>query len=495
MPAPRSILWNQTPHPGHDSVCGTARGFVAGVEAIFRDRILPTLTNKLSLPALSAMAVLSLWSFVASTVAAHEIPNDVVVQMYLKPDHGQVNLLLRVPLEAMRDVNFPLRGPGYINIDEADETLRDAVEIWLANFITVEADNVPLERWSIDVVRLSLPSDRSFAAYDTAYEHIVAAPMDASTELYLDQALLDVIISYPLAYPAADFSIDPDLGRLGLRTTTVLHFLPSEGVERIFEFSGSPGLVSLDPSWQQAFFRFVRSGVGHILDGTDHLLFVLCLVIPFRRLRPLIAIVTSFTVAHSITLIASAYSLLPNALWFPALIEMLIAASIVYMALENIVGSNWERRWVIAFGFGLVHGFGFSFALRESLQFAGSHLLTSLLGFNLGVEIGQLAIILLAVPLLNLLFRTAITERMGTIILSALLAHSGWHWMSERASALGAYPFSLPVMNAAFLASVIRWVMLLLIIGVALWFLYKVYRRFVIEKEAQPLFDGRQKKQ
>ncbi len=454
-----------------------------------------TLKNKLSLPALSALAVLSLWSFVATTVAAHEIPNDVVIQMYLKPDSGQVNLLLRVPLEAMRDVDFPSRGPGYINIGEADETLRDAVEIWLANFITIEADNIPLERWSIDAVRLSLPSDRSFATYDAAYEHVIAAPMDTSTELYLDQALLDVIISYPLVEPATDFSIDPDLGRLGLRTTTVLHFLPTEGVERVFEFSGSPGLVSLDPRWHQAFFRFVSSGVGHILDGTDHLLFVLCLVIPFRRLRPLIAIVTSFTVAHSITLIASAYALLPNALWFPALIEMLIAASIVYMALENIVGSNWERRWIIAFGFGLVHGFGFSFALRDSLQFAGSHLLTSLLGFNLGVEIGQLVIILLAVPLLNLLFRTAVTERMGTILLSALLAHSGWHWMSERASALGAYQFSLPIMNAAFLASVMRWVMLLLIIGVALWFLYKVYRRFVIEKETEPLFDRRQQEQ
>ena len=75
----------------------------------------------------------------------------------------------------------------------------------------------------------------------------------------------------------------------------------------------------------------------HILEGTDHLLFLLCLVIPFRRLRPLVVIVTSFTVAHSITLIASAFGFGPDALWFPPLIETLIAVSIVYMALENIV--------------------------------------------------------------------------------------------------------------------------------------------------------------
>ena len=161
---------------------------------------------------------------------------------------------------------------------------------------------------------------------------------------------------------------------------------------RAFEFVGDPGLVRLDPHWYQAALNFVKLGFFHILDGTDHLLFLFCLVIPFRSLRKLIPVVTSFTVAHSITLIASAYNLAPDFLWFPPLIETLIAMSIVYMALENIVGGiGVQRRWMITFGFGLVHGFGFSFALRQTLQFAGSHLLTSLLSFNIGVELGPIA--------------------------------------------------------------------------------------------------------
>ena len=146
------------------------------------------------------------------------------------------------------------------------------------------------------------------------------------------------------------------------------------------------------------------------------------------------------------------------------------------MAFENIVGSQWQRRWLIAFGFGLVHGFGFSFALSETLQFAGTHLLTSLLAFNLGVEIGQLLIVVLAVPALNWLFRNAISERMGTIILSAILAHSGWHWLSTRASDLMAYSLQLPALDYAFLAALMRWAMLLLIIGSAVWVLFVVYR-------------------
>jgi hypothetical protein len=163
------------------------------------------------------------------------------------------------------------------------------------------------------------------------------------------------------------------------------------------------------------------------------LLFLFCLVIPFRQMRQLLIIVTSFTVAHSITLIASAFNLAPSAQWFPPLIETLIAASIVYMALENIVGgASVNRRWIITFGFGLVHGFGFSFALHETLQFAGSHLVTSLLAFNIGVELGQILALLVLVPALALLFRYAVAERIGTIILSALVAHTGIHWMLER---------------------------------------------------------------
>src|SRR6185436_7512652 len=127
-----------------------------------------------------------------------------------------------------------------------------------------------------------------------------------------------------------------------------------------------------------------------------------------------VTIVTAFTVAHSITLIASAYDMGPDSLWFPPLIETLIAISIVYMALENIVGgTSVNRRWIITFGFGLVHGFGFSFALRQTMQFAGSHLLTSLVAFNIGVELGQLLVLAVIIPVLDVLFRYVVAERIG----------------------------------------------------------------------------------
>ena len=290
--------------------------------------------------------------------------------------------------------------------------------------------------------------------------------------------MLDVLFEYPIVSDRADFSIDPVLARLSLRTTTVLRFLPPGGAERAYQYSGDPGLVRLDPRWHQAALRFVSLGFFHILDGIDHLLFLLCLVIPVRRFRQLVPIVTSFTVAHSITLFASAFGLAPRALWFPPLIETLIALSIVYMAFENIVGANLRRRWLLAFAFGLVHGFGFSFALSETLQFAGAHLLTSLLSFNVGVELGQLFALMLLVPALRWLFRDVVAERMGTILVSALVAHSAWHWMSERWSQLRQYQFRWPALDVVFWEAAMRWAILMLILGAAIWLLFVLYARF-----------------
>ncbi|MEX0708109.1 MAG: HupE/UreJ family protein [Woeseia sp.] len=426
------------------------------------------------IPAL-ALAIL----FVPAAIYGHEIPSDVVVRSYLKPQDSTLNLLVRVPLEAMRDVNFPVRGPGYLDIATAGKPLRDAATIWIANEVRLFEEDRLLTEHDIAAVRVSLPSDRSFRSFDAALQHVTGPALDDDTELYRDQALLDVLIRYPIRSADAAFAIEPRFRRLGLNTITVLTFVAPDGTERLFEFSNDPGVVELDPSWHNAFTRFIAFGFDHILDGTDHLLFVLCLIIPFRRIRPLIAIVTSFTVAHSITLIGSAFGITPSVPWFPALIESLIAVSIVYMALENIVGSRWERRWVVAFGFGLVHGFGFSFALGETLQFAGSHLVTSLLAFNIGVELGQILLIVIAVPLLNAAFRLGLPERAGTIVISALLAHSGWHWMTDRLAALGAYEFAWPAINAAFFAALMRWLMLFLIVALAAWGMYALYKRLM----------------
>ena len=123
----------------------------------------------------------------------------------------------------------------------------------------------------------------------------------------------------------------------------------------------------------------------------------------------------------------------------------------------------------MAFAFGLVHGFGFAFALRESLQFAGSHLVTALVAFNVGVELGQVAVLLVLVPAVERSLFRYVPERVGTIILSALVAHTAWHWMIERYADLqeiSAARRSTPRP----LASALRWAMAAVVLGVLVWF-------------------------
>lgn len=410
-------------------------------------------------------------------VTAHEVPANVAVQVYVHPNGNVLRLAVRAPLNAMRDLILPLRGPGYLDLARLGTVPRDAAKLWIADYLTLYEDGRELPDETIVAARISLPSDRAFVAYDSAIASISGPPLPESTEIVPAQALLDVLLEVPIQSAESRFSIDPQLAHLGVTTISVVHFVAPDGTERTFQYESNPGLVRLDPNWFQAAATFVKLGFQHILDGLDHLLFLLCLVVPIRRLGPLVAVVTSFTVAHSITLIASAMGLAPGALWFPPLIETLIAISIVYMALENIVGAKLERRWLIAFGFGLVHGFGFSFALRESLQFAGSHLLPALLAFNVGVELGQLLVIAVAVPVLAAVFRWMVPERMGGIIVSAILAHSAWHWMTARGSELMQYQFTRPVVDASLAAAVLRWLMLLLIVLGAGWLLSNTLAR------------------
>ena len=431
-------------------------------------------------------AALVLVVLATPTVAgAHDIPADVTIQIFLKPEGHRLRLLVRVPLEALRDLSVPTRPGNNVNsVDLArlQPLLAGAATVWVGQNVDLYENGSPLPATSLLDLRVSLPTDRSFGSYGDALAHVTGPRLPDATDISWTTGLLDALFETPIESDQSQFSIRPKLARLGVRTITVLRFLTPGGNVRAFQYSGDPGVVRLDPRWHQAALGFVRLGFVHILDGTDHLLFLFCLVIPFRRFRALVPVVTAFTVAHSVTLIASAYDLAPDALWFPPLIETLIAVSIVYMALENIATLRPSRRWLITLGFGLVHGFGFSFALRESLQFAGSHMLTSLLSFNVGVELGQLVVLALLIPALELLFRYVVAERMGTIILSALIAHTGWHWMTDRFERLRQYRFEWPAIDALFLLTVTRWLIVAVAAAAAVWLARTLTRQFAVRK-------------
>jgi hypothetical protein len=369
----------------------------------------------------------------STPATAHDIPNEIVLHGFVKPEGERLHFLVRVPLAMLLSMNLPKRGPGYLGLAAIDEKLQASAAA-TAREIELYENGVRLTPGRT-AARISQPSDPSFESYEKALASIAGPKLPDTTNVFWNQGYFDAHLEYPIRSERSDFSLDMRLapglkGRLKL----VVRFLPPDGSTRAYQLHGGAGHVMLDPRWHQAAWAFVKFGFSHILDGVDHLLFLLCLVLPFRRVGwTLVAVVTSFTVAHSITLIGAAYGMVPEGRWFPPLVEMLIAASIIYMALENVLRPNLRWRWLVTGLFGLVHGFGFSFMLQNQLQFAGNHLLVSLLAFNVGIELGQLAFLVVAIPLLALLFeKTRLSERVVTAVISAFVAHAAWHWLAER---------------------------------------------------------------
>jgi len=384
---------------------------------------------------------------------AHDLPLDRMMNGFVKIESRQADFVVRVPLDLLLGVPFPLAGDHYNisasrpAVETAIKALASALELWEGNVRLVPSSAAG---------RLAPLSDRSFEDYDQAVAQ-VAEPVATDTVIAFQQGYLDAHFVYPISSPKSVFSIETTVGAdLGDYVRLTIRFIPLGEPSRAMMITGASGRVALDPAWYQASAGFVRLGIEHILSGIDHLLFLLCLIIPFRRIWGLVPVITAFTVGHSITLIGTAYNIAPVGAWFPPFIETAIAVSIVYMALENIVGASLRRRWIIAGLFGLVHGFGFADILKEQLQFAGSNLLVSLFSFNIGIEIGQLAVLCVFVPALALLFRGAMSGRMGIIVVSAIVAHTAWHWMIDRADVLWKTPW--PQITVPGLMILARWV-------------------------------------
>ncbi|MEQ1807311.1 MAG: HupE/UreJ family protein [Burkholderiaceae bacterium] len=369
---------------------------------------------------------------------AHDTPGESRVHALVKPDAQRLRVLVRLPLDLLLNIDLPKRGgPGFIDLAHVQSRFPAAIAA-TAKGIEFFEDGALLAH-SHGQARISLPSDKSFESFELALASVQGSSLPESAEVFWNQGYFDVYLEYPvrnaLAAFAMDFHVSPGMGdRLKLDA----RFVAPDGVVRAFEVSTAAGRIELDPRWHQAAWTFLKAGFAHILDGPDHLLFLLCLVIPFRRVGwTLVGVITAFTLAHSVTLIAAAYGVVPSGAWFAPLIELLIALSILYMAAENVFRPNLQRRWIVTFAFGMVHGFGFSFLLKSQLQFAGSHLLTSLLAFNVGIELGQLLVLGVVLPPLVWLFnRVSTHERTLMALVSLLVGHTAWHWMLERTQAL-----------------------------------------------------------
>src|SRR5262245_59947959 len=142
---------------------------------------------------------------------AHDIPNDVTVQAFLKPEGERLLLLVRVPLRACRDVEFPTRGSGYLDLARADAALRDAATLWISDNLELYEGDARIQPERVVSARVSLESDRSFESYEQALAHVTGERLSNETELYWNQGILDVSFEYAIQSDHSRFSIRPAL--------------------------------------------------------------------------------------------------------------------------------------------------------------------------------------------------------------------------------------------------------------------------------------------
>lgn len=417
-----------------------------------------------------------------AVLSAHDIPDEIVVQSYVRPQQNQLQVLLRIPLLAVTEANLPKDGVGYLALPYIDQALGEAANQISNGIVFLERDE-RLTRYETANARISLPSDRSFDTYDAALARVRGAKLPDATKVYYNQGFLDLELRFPIQSEDSPFSMRVLFGRgLANRTATYINFIRPDGGVRAFRIHDDTPLVRLDPKAHQAAWVFLKAGFYRFLDGLDHLLFVVVLALPFRRTRDLVKPFIAFAIAHSITLTIAAFGLATLDTWFAPTIGALIALSLVYVSIDNGVGRpRFRHRWIVALVFGLFHGLGFAIALQESLQFAGAHPIAALISYNIGLELGTLIILAIAVPAANLLFSHVIPERPGIIVVSVLVGHTAWHWMTERAAI--ARLSSWPVMDVNLLLTVVRWLLALTVAGGAVWFLAGLAKRKPAEPE------------
>jgi hypothetical protein len=314
-----------------------------------------------------------------------------------------------------------------------------------ANGFRIDTDGGAL-RAAVEQVRASpIGAQPPFATLEEArraFGDRAIYPDDAEPA-YVGDVVVDMILRYRTDTPVYRYSVmsilDPGLPGQNDTANLILDYSP--GATRVFRARGlltEPVIVSRS-AWS-AMVTFIREGVRHILEGWDHVLFVLCLTLGATRLGSLVWRATGFTIGHSVTLMVGFFGYVPSGAWFIPAVETGIALSIIYAAVIAMMARRDRRRrevemFGITMAIGLLHGFGFSFVLHKLLQVDSPDIWHSLLAFNVGVEIGQLLLIIIAWPIFRFIARTSDRAwTMGRWGIATSCAAVALVWTAQRAA-------------------------------------------------------------
>src|SRR5262245_40455703 len=349
-----------------------------------------------------------------------------------------------------------------------------AADHWIAAGFEVFDHGEPISRPEVDQPRISTIADQSFDSYQSAIDHLGAPPVAAAENLFLDQVWFDMRLRYRVPSEPPLIALDPNVAAWGVGVSTDLKIIDAGGQVRSLAFEGNPGRIYLAPRWTDAGRQFTDRGARFVRSTAPLLLFLFCLVLPYRQYRPAIRPVVAFVSTLLAGLLASTLGLTFDAIWFPPVLAALEVAVILLAAFANIADQvTPHRRPLFACCAGLIFGASTASYLEPALQFGGAHPLVSLLAFCAGAAATLVAAAAIMIPVMSYLFsraRTERVERIERIIVSALAADTAWGWFTDQWNRLAKIPFGV-VFDVGAAALLLRVLAGLVLLGGALWFL------------------------
>ena len=421
------------------------------------------------LPAVLCPLVLAAVLLVPRSALANgsDLPPEIILQGYIKPEGGRLRQLVRIPLVFLQPFALPKRGPGYLDLAKMDEVLLVAAAA-AARQIELREDGVLLVP-TVRQARVSVLSDRSFQSYDAALAHLRGPRLPVETNLFWNQGFFDAELEYAIRSADGPFSIRTNvMPGLGLRVKLELELVAEGRSARHYVLSGGSGWVALDPRWYDAAWFFLRHG---FIDAVslERFVFLLCLLAPFTQWRSLLALVLALSVLQALTLTATALGAMASTRWLGEIADVGAAAATLLLAIANLGAPSAHRRWLLAGVVGSLSGFALGISFAELRQFAGSHALVAVLSFNLAVVLAQVAAAALAWAAMRLVARV-LGARLGMVVMSAILGHQAWHWMLDRGHQFGhelEHAGHAGLRSAVFLSAL--WLIPALIVGAAAW--------------------------
>lgn len=401
--------------------------------------------------------------------AAHDVPDEMVFQAHVVTDAQVLRVPLRVPLAWLMGYDFPLRGPGYLDLEDT-AALDAALGLAAAD---VAADIALFEDGSrlqptLVAWRLSLPSDRSFADPREALANIAGPPLPTGTNLFWNQGFLDLSFVYAIEDPQAAFSVEIVPEALAERLHLLTTFVAPDGTARTYDLIGALGRAELNPGLGHLLRRFVVAGFTSLLRW-EHVLFVALLAValgrrPARALRP----VVTFGVVSGLVVLVTGATAGVEGQFTGVLVGTTVAASLLVVAVGNCLARDLRHRWLTAAACAAPHGLLLAEGLEGILQFRDPGDLVPLVAYVLGALAAVAVVFAATLGSGWLVTRHEGARRHGTVAASLLVGYVGWRDVLERGDVLRDMP--PPPVDAGTVLGLARWVTVIALVAAALWF-------------------------